>query len=70
MIEKYVGYKAVCDICGEDFSTSDCAFTVYNTKQELKDELDVNDWKTEKLCNGDDGKVACESCIMEGKQKL
>ena len=67
MIEKYVGYKAVCDKCKEEFSTSDCAFTVYDTIQELKDELDVNDWKTEKLCNGDDDKVICESCLMNGK---
>ena len=61
MIEKYVGYKAVCDICKEEFTTSDCAFTVYNTKQELKDELNMNEWKS------DDEKVICEDCIMKGK---
>ena len=62
MIKKYEGYKAVCDICGEEFTVSDCAFIVYDTKIELKDELQMNDWEFK------DDKVICESCLMDGKK--
>ena len=45
MIEKYEGYRAKCNKCGEFFTESDCEFTVYDTMDDINERLADFEWE-------------------------
>jgi len=56
MIEKYEGYRAKCDKCGEFLTVSDCEFTVYDTENDMNEAIADCDWEIK------DDKVFCDNC--------